>query len=63
MLGAVVLGFLTGKIVPGWVHNQVVAERDAALKKVDEQAVEIRQLVMPLLAEVTKSALQAGRKD
>lgn len=61
ILGLVVIGFLTGKIVPGWVHNRVAAERDAALKKVDEQSAEIRSLVMPLLAEVTKTALLSGR--
>lgn len=66
ILGLVVLGFLTGRIVPGWVHKTDVAERDQAEARKAELHAEIRELnklfreqVIPALVRTTDTLARA----
>src|SRR4051812_9773498 len=49
VLLAVVLGFLKGWIVPGWIHRQEVTKREALEVESQEQVLFFRDQVMPLL--------------
>lgn len=56
-----VIAFITGQVVPGFIHKQAKSERDAERQRVEDLEQSIREKVIPALIASTQAIADTAK--